>query len=71
MPEAKDLTEALAAWDKRRAEPEIPSPYDTAGGNELPERKLNPDIFGAWVYLLLFLTLIIQLGVLASLDIIG
>lgn len=72
MPSPKDITGALSDWEKRkpvRSEPE-PSDHQTVKKASTPvERRLNPDLFGIWVYILLFLTLVGQLGMLVALDI--
>ncbi|MBC2595513.1 hypothetical protein H5P28_14700 [Ruficoccus amylovorans] len=72
MPSPKDITRALSDWEKRkpvRPEPE-PAVYQTVKKTSAPvERRLNPDLFGIWVYILLFLTLLGQLGMLVALDI--
>lgn len=73
MPSPKDLTGSLAQWDKRRVEAAsdtLSGMYIDAKGHQIPERKLNLDIFSGWVYTMLFLTLMAQLAIVMSLDII-
>ena len=72
MPSPKDITGSLSDWDKRKPRPEVSQPATNQPLKPSPapvERRLSPDLFSIWVYILLFLALTAQLGMLVSLDI--
>lgn len=72
MPSPKDITGALGDWEKRKPVREVPqSPVPQPVGRTKPpkERRLNADLFSVWVYVLLFLALAGQLGMLVALDV--
>ncbi len=72
MPSPKDLTGALSDWEKRKPTSGVPEPAVNHPAKAKPwpvERRLNPDLFSIWVYVLLLLTLLGQLAMLVSLDI--
>jgi hypothetical protein len=72
MPSPKDITGALGDWEKRKPVPEFSqstAPQSVERPKPPRERRLNPDLFSVWVYVLLFLALAGQLGMLVALDV--
>ena len=69
MPSPKDITEALSQRKIQQPDGPATGMYKEPGKGKLPERKLSPDLFSAWVYFLLLIALLAQLGILASIDI--
>ncbi len=68
MPSPRDITEALSNWENRQVDATTTAMYRKSSKNKLPERKLNPDLFSIWVYSMLMIALLAQLGTLVSID---